>query len=144
MRGREQAGGTKRVGAWRIDGERMMGVLGWVYGFAKKTAIGAAGIGAGLLVLLIAFQEKLIYVPAAPGCPRDYEFDPSRLSMEFEDVWIEAMDGVRLHCWFIKHREGAGRSVAGSKAPTVLWFQENAGNMAYRLLFIKPLVNLLG
>lgn len=104
-----------------------------LFKWAKNTAIGGLGIGGALLVLLVAFQEKLIYVPNAPGLAKEYPFDPTRLSMQFEDVWLTTEDGVKIHCWYLPHSR---------KAPTVLWLQENAGNMSYRLLFVKPLLRV--
>ena len=93
----------------------------------------------------MAFQEKLVYVPSAPGLERHYPFNPNRLNLEYEDVWLTTSDGVRIHCWYLP-LSPEHRSIVGSrrdKAPTVLWLQENAGNMAYRLLFVKPLIRVL-
>ena len=65
----------------------------------------------------------------------DQEMPLADPTMNAQDVWLESSDGVRVHSWFI---ESGGRT-----RPTVLWLQENAGNMAYRLLFIKPMVSIL-
>ncbi len=100
-------------------------------------------MGGALLALLIAFQDKLIYVPRAPGLPREYEFDPTKLGMSFEDVWLTAADGTKIHCWYVPFQHGPAGSAGPpptGKVPTVLWLQENAGNMAYRLMFVKPLM----
>lgn len=54
------------------------------------------------LALLVAFQEKLVYVPALPGLTKSYPITPARLRLAYEDVWLRSADGVRLHAWFIK------------------------------------------
>lgn len=54
------------------------------------------------MALLVAFQEKLVYVPVLPGLTKSYSITPSRLRLSYEDVWLTSSDGVRLHAWFIK------------------------------------------
>ena len=63
------------------------------------------GVGAMVLAglaLLVAFQEKLVYVPVLPGLSKSYPITPARLRLPYEDVWLRSADGVRLHAWFIK------------------------------------------
>ncbi|KAK8706947.1 hypothetical protein V6N13_058018 [Hibiscus sabdariffa] len=63
------------------------------------------GIGGMLvagLALLVAFQEKLVYIPVLPGLTKSYPITPARLRLIYEDVWLRSSDGVRLHSWFIK------------------------------------------
>lgn len=54
------------------------------------------------MALLVAFQEKLVYVPVLPGLTKSYAVTPARLRLKYEDVWLRSSDGVRLHAWFIK------------------------------------------
>lgn len=54
------------------------------------------------MALLVAFQEKLVYVPVLPGLTKSYALTPARLRLKYEDVWLRSSDGVRLHAWFIK------------------------------------------
>uniref|UniRef100_A0A1D1XTA3 Protein bem46 n=1 Tax=Anthurium amnicola TaxID=1678845 RepID=A0A1D1XTA3_9ARAE len=97
--------------------------------FLKVLAYGVGGMAVAGVALLAAFQERLVYVPVLPGLSKSYPFTPARLRLDYEDVWLRAADGVRLHAWFVKHSpERAG--------PTILFFQENAGNIAHRLEFI--------
>ncbi|QDZ21426.1 alpha/beta-hydrolase [Chloropicon primus] len=125
-------------------------MLNWMfrtmYKLVKNTAIGGLGLGGALLALMVAFQEKIIYVPNAPGLDKDYPFDPTRLGLEFEDVWLTTRDNVKIHCWYLPFSEknaGLGTASTGrGSRPTVLWLQENAGNMSYRLLFVKPLLRV--
>ncbi|GKV49938.1 hypothetical protein SLEP1_g56659 [Rubroshorea leprosula] len=62
--------------------------------------------GVGIVVvgmaLLVAFQEKLVYVPVLPGDTKSYERTPAHLGLTYEDVWLRSSDGVNLHAWFIK------------------------------------------
>ncbi|KAK3236799.1 hypothetical protein CYMTET_53078 [Cymbomonas tetramitiformis] len=92
---------------------------------------GAGGLAGTYLVVLLVFQEKLVYVPSIPGMPREYPYTPRRLKMDYEDVEITAKDKTKIHGWFIRATE---RLVATQgKGPTVIFFQENAGNIAHRL-----------
>ncbi|KAG1334238.1 Alpha/beta hydrolase domain-containing protein WAV2 [Cocos nucifera] len=83
------------------------------------------GVGAMVvagLALLVAFQEKLVYVPVLPGLAKSYPITPARLRLAYEDVWLRSADGVRLHAWFIK-------LFPDCPGPTILFFQENAGSI---------------
>ncbi|KAL7189207.1 hypothetical protein ACSBR1_038962 [Camellia fascicularis] len=63
---------------------------------------GVGGIVVAGMALLVAFQERLVYVPVLPGLTKSYPVTPSRLRLTYEDVWLRSSDGVRLHAWFIK------------------------------------------
>ncbi|KAJ0963463.1 hypothetical protein J5N97_028585 [Dioscorea zingiberensis] len=88
------------------------------------------------LALLIMFQEKLVYVPVLPGLTKAYALTPSRLRLTYEDVWLRSSDGVRLHSWFIKFSPNCS-------GPTILFCQENAGNIAHRLEFVRIMLEKL-
>ncbi|PKA49585.1 hypothetical protein AXF42_Ash004125 [Apostasia shenzhenica] len=96
----------------------------------------AGAVAAAGLALLVAFQERLVYVPVLPGLSKSYAITPSRLRLPYEDVWLRSADGVRLHAWFIKFSPDC-------PGPTVLFFQENAGNIAHRLEFIRIMLQRL-
>lgn len=85
---------------------------------------------------LVAFQEKLVYVPVVPGMTKGYPITPARLRLTYEDVWLTSADGIRLHAWFIK-------LLPECRGPTILFLQENAGNIAHRLEFIRILLQKL-
>jgi fermentation-respiration switch protein FrsA (DUF1100 family) len=95
--------------------------------------LSAAGIAlalfAGVLALLAAFENRLIYFPqkALDARPSDYGLDA-------EDLSIETADGVRLSGWWI---EGRGDLV-------LLFFHGNAGNVSHRLDRARGLVDALG
>ncbi|KAJ6362386.1 hypothetical protein OIU78_002730 [Salix suchowensis] len=97
---------------------------------------GFVGIVVAVMALLVAFQEKLVYVPVLPGLTKSYQVTPSRLRLFYEDVWLRSSDGVRLHAWFIK-------VLPESRGPTVLFFQENAGNIAHRLEMVRIMIQRL-
>ncbi|KAF7143325.1 hypothetical protein RHSIM_Rhsim05G0012900 [Rhododendron simsii] len=63
---------------------------------------GVGGIVVAGIALLVAFQERLVYVPVLPGLTKSYPITPARLRLGYEDVWLRSSDGVRLHAWFIK------------------------------------------
>ncbi|KAG6769935.1 hypothetical protein POTOM_025602 [Populus tomentosa] len=107
---------------------------------------GVGGIVVAGMALLVAFQEKLVYVPVLPGLTKSYPVTPARLRLLYEDVWLRSSDGVRLHAWFIK-------ALPENRGPTVLFFQENAGsiltmiyhhiNIAHRLEMVRIMIQRL-
>lgn len=51
-------------------------------------------------------------------------YGPKDFGLDFEDVWLETSDEVRLHGWYI---------TAGSGRPLLLFCHGNAGNISHRL-----------
>jgi len=94
---------------------------------------GVGGIVVAGIALLVAFQERLVYVPVLPGLTKSYPITPARLRLIYEDVWLRSSDGVRLHAWFIK-------LFPECQGPTILFFQENAGNIAHRLEMVRIMI----
>ncbi|KAL5198339.1 hypothetical protein ABZP36_001851 [Zizania latifolia] len=107
-------------------------MVGWL----KALAYGAGAMAVVGLAALVALQERLVYVPALPGLARAYPITPDRLRLIYENVWLRAVDGVRLHSWFIRHSPTC-------RGPTILFFQENAGNIAHRLEFVRLMMQRL-
>lgn len=89
-------------------------------------ASGGSLVG-GLLLALLAFQERLLYHPTLPN-GREYPETPAAYALPFEDVELVADDGVRLHAWLVLQPGGAAR-----RSATVAYFHGNAGNIAHRL-----------
>ena len=58
-----------------------------------------------------------------------------------QDVDLTAKDGTKLHAWYL-HPMGWGKATRRQR-PTILFFQENAGNMTFRLPFLKLLARYL-
>eukprot|EP00696_Hemimastix_kukwesjijk_P012271 gnl/Hemi2/25392_TR8547_c0_g1_i1.p1 gnl/Hemi2/25392_TR8547_c0_g1~~gnl/Hemi2/25392_TR8547_c0_g1_i1.p1 ORF type:complete len:483 (+),score=74.69 gnl/Hemi2/25392_TR8547_c0_g1_i1:193-1449(+) len=77
--------------------------------------------------LLYYFQDKLLYFPQYPLGSRSLTATPAKYNLQFDDLTLRTQDSVRLHAWFIKCND------AYQLAPTVLFFQGNAGNIAHRL-----------
>uniref|UniRef100_A0A0E0EE66 Peptidase S9 prolyl oligopeptidase catalytic domain-containing protein n=1 Tax=Oryza meridionalis TaxID=40149 RepID=A0A0E0EE66_9ORYZ len=71
-------------------------MVGWL----KALCYGAGGMAVVGLAALVALQERLVYVPVLPGIARAYPITPDRLCLIYEDVWLRAADGVRLHSWY--------------------------------------------
>jgi len=85
----------------------------------------AAGVGGLCTVGLYHYQGNLLYYPS-----RGEELDPGQLGFKsWEDVNLEASDGISLHGWLIKHNDA---NVA-KHSPTILMFHGNAGNLSNRL-----------
>lgn len=68
---------------------------------------------------LFLFQSRLVYLPS-----HILWRTPAAAGLPYEDVFLNASDGVRIHSWFIPAEEPRG---------TVLFFHGNAGNIAHRV-----------
>lgn len=75
-----------------------------------------------VLVLLLLFEKRLVFFPQIPG---RLTGDWSPPDLAYEEVWLTAEDGVRLHTWWIS-------SAAADDVPTILCFHGNAANIAWR------------
>ncbi|KAJ9167999.1 hypothetical protein P3X46_019581 [Hevea brasiliensis] len=104
--------------------------------YVSALLYGVGGIVAAGMALLVAFQERLVYVPVLPGLTKSYPITPARLRLAYEDVWLRSSDGIRLHAWFIK-------LFPECRGPTILFFQENAGNIAHRLEMVRIMLQRL-
>ena len=62
-----------------------------------------------------------IYVPRIPGVSNEFAYLPDQFAFTYEDVWLTAADGIKLHAWFMWPREWA-QDVLATK-PTVLFLQ---------------------
>lgn len=81
-------------------------------------------VGAYLaLVVAVWFgQASLLYLPSLPS--RELTATPQAIGLSYQDVSLQAADGVRLHGWFVP---------AKSPRATLLFFHGNAGNISHRL-----------
>jgi len=94
----------------------------------------AAILGGGLLLWYM--QDRLIYFPAVPdqfpsSNPHGYR-EPIEAGLSFEDVNIKTSDNINLHGWLVKTK-------TPEESPTVVIFQGNAGNIGYRIPFLRSL-----
>ncbi len=84
----------------------------------------------GLLLLMMWFEETFIFVPVKYPAG-----DWQPLGLEFEEVWFEAADGVRLHGWY------AGRP---NPRAVILFNHGNAGNVTNRAGILHALSERVG
>lgn len=88
----------------------------------------------GIIALLFwflarRFERSQMYFPQAI-----LEFKPSDIGLSYQDIYLSASDGVRLHGWWIPASPSRG---------TVLFCHGNAGNISHRLESIR-IFNALG
>jgi len=85
----------------------------------------------GLLVAVVyLMQGRMLYLANMPG--RELTATPANIDIEYQDVFIDTADGVRLHGWYIP----------GSSTRVLLFFHGNAGNISHRLESIRQFLNL--
>jgi fermentation-respiration switch protein FrsA (DUF1100 family) len=74
-----------------------------------------------LFALLLRWREpSMIYYPM-----REMNGTPDQAGLKFEDVWLTASDGVKIHGWYLP--------TGTSNAPAILFLHGNAGNISHRL-----------
>lgn len=65
-------------------------------------------------------QDGMVYLPSSR-----LEATPEAIGLEYEDVWLDAADGVAIHAWFVPAKAEGQR--------VVLFCHGNAGNISHRL-----------
>ncbi|KAK6120382.1 hypothetical protein DH2020_045862 [Rehmannia glutinosa] len=98
----------------------------------------AGGIVVAGMALLVAFQEKLVYVPVLPGFTKSYPITPARLRLLYEDVWLTSSDGVRLHAWFVKLLPDCRGTISRELIPSLL-----TTDIAHRLEMVRIMLQRL-
>jgi hypothetical protein len=78
------------------------------------------------------FEHRQVYVPS-----KDHEAHPSELARPFEDVFLKAEDGLRLHAWFFPAAPGSPRAHL-----VLLHLHGNAGNISHRLAWYEAWLGL--
>jgi fermentation-respiration switch protein FrsA (DUF1100 family) len=81
-----------------------------------------------VLLYSCRFDEKFIFYPSP-----DIVETPHSVGLKFDDVTFFTRDGLRLHGWFVPHRQSQ---------TTLIWFHGNAGNISHRLANIRLLHEL--
>ncbi len=95
----------------------------------------ALPILAACLAFLWVFQSRLMYFPDKDVPP------PAQVNLpSAEPVTFSTADGLTLHGWFVPSRQSATGPAARPPAPpTILVFNGNAGNRAYRAPLARAL-----
>lgn len=83
-----------------------------------------------ILVLLMTFEERLIFFPS-----KYPEGDWENPGLPVEDAEFSAADGTKLHGWFLPHDKRAGEKPAA----VVLVAHGNAGNLTHRTHLLRSL-----
>jgi len=120
--------------------------------FAKGTVAATAGLSTVAVGLLYYGQNYLIYPSAFPPGSRTEVPRPDQFGLKYEDVVLEAEDGVKLHCYLMVQRRTLTSSGAtsvttnatsdeefASVRPTILMFHGNGGNIGHRVPLAKVL-----
>ena len=82
-----------------------------------------------VLRYMLILDRMMIYFPQ-----RGIAATPDSVGLAYEDVYLNAADGTRIHGWHIR----------GESSITLLWFHGNAGNISHRLDNILMLNKRLG
>ena len=80
------------------------------------------------IVLISSLERLFIYYPE-----RGFIITPESLGLAYEDVWLEAEDGVKLHGWLLPGADSESVGDSAADAPVVLFLHGNAGNVSYFL-----------
>ena len=72
-----------------------------------------------------AIERRLIYYPE-----RGFVITPDQVGIDYEDLWIDTEDGLRIHGW-LTHVD--------APVATLLFLHGNAGNISHRLDNLKRL-----
>ena len=92
-------------------------------------ALALLAVGGALIRQMSILDRMLIYFPE-----KGLASTPLDVGLEYEDVFLTAADGTRVHGWHIP----------GESRVTLLWLHGNAGNMSHRLENIQLMRSRLG
>lgn len=96
-----------------------------------KIVLWIAAAVLALWALTRLLEPRLSYFPM-----RELYADPAAFGLRFEELAVATADGVRLHGWYCRPREGTRHRA------DVVFFHGNAGNVSHRLPKIKALAGL--
>jgi uncharacterized protein len=116
-------------------------------GFAWRIARIMLMVLIAALILIMAFEDKLIYFPAkypeGSWTIRETCIVEGETLPRIQDCSVVTSDGLKLHGWFCTpvHCEG-GVGVPLATEMVVLWFHGNAGNITHRYDMIRAMMEL--
>merc|ERR1719334_787978 len=122
---------------WAFSGAALLAIclFYWLYGGLLAFALVCFGVTG----VLYQAGDKLLYHPEQPVHSRVFVPTPAIFNLPFENLFVTARDGTRLHLFLVK-QEGE----ASKKVPTVLYLHGNAGNIGHRLHNVKGLHSTIG
>src|ERR1041384_559061 len=100
----------------------------------------------GLIVVVMAVEDKLIYFPSKyPDGFWDVDNIPSpkgSIVPKVENCYFKTSDGLRLHGWFCSPIHKGIDEAPIQSDMVMLWFHGNAGNITYRYEMIREMMEL--
>lgn len=105
-------------------------LLGSIPQWLRKIAVGIAVGVLFWLVMIMIFEDQMIYFPAKYP---EGNWQPEASRVVVEDCYFLTEDGLRLHGWFCP---------ADDANLTLLWCHGNAGNITHRLENLRLLHEL--
>jgi fermentation-respiration switch protein FrsA (DUF1100 family) len=145
-----QLGGTTAQAASTYSRYIQWGlILGGLYFFGPGVSIFQYGAYAILFFLGMLFyqQDGMLYACSHPSIPKRASQNPPTFrtpgerGMEYRTLNINTPDGCVLHGWLMTV---PGGSVQSKKAPTIVYFHGNAGNLGLRLPLYEEFYFRLG
>ncbi|KAI8319145.1 alpha/beta-hydrolase [Martensiomyces pterosporus] len=102
-------------------------------------------MAAALVIFALAtvwmFQRDMVYPAGFPAKSRERVSLPSQFGMpHFDDIRLETADKVLIRGYLIKR----ATDEETKRAPTIIYFHANAGNMGHRLPIAKLMYDKLG
>uniref|UniRef100_T1J9H5 RING-type E3 ubiquitin transferase n=1 Tax=Strigamia maritima TaxID=126957 RepID=T1J9H5_STRMM len=119
---------------WALAGAAILAILllYWLYGgWIAFCLLCFASSG-----ILYHAGDRLLYHPDQPPTSRLYVPSPKLFGLQYENLYIRTKDGIKINVVLIKY------STNPKKAPTVVFFHGNAGNVGHRLLNAKGFLSM--
>ncbi|XP_022101505.1 protein ABHD13-like [Acanthaster planci] len=113
-------------------------VLVLVY-FLYGTTLALLSVLVAIVGLVYNIQDNLLYFPEEPESSRFYVAPAQSTGLPHEDLYIQTSDRVRISAVLFKQAEPLF-----GRAPTVLFFHGNAGNIAHRYFNAHGLYAMCG
>ncbi|KAI9472821.1 bem46 protein, variant [Coemansia sp. RSA 989] len=109
-------------------------IWNWIPTTVYYGAVMGASVGALALTIVWMFQRDMVYPAAFPAHSRERVSLPSQFGMpHFDDIRLETPDKVVIRGYLIKQ----ATEEETKRAPTLMYFHANAGNMGHRLPIAK-------
>ncbi|MBM3243436.1 MAG: alpha/beta hydrolase [Candidatus Omnitrophica bacterium] len=80
--------------------------------------------GVALFIIFLFFYARILERKALYYPSKEINFFPSDIGLQYEDIFLNTFDGVKIHGWLIP---------AENAYATVLYFHGNAGNVSHRV-----------